>query len=169
LAGLTALLYAGPPTRIRPPSRDRGVNGRTILGTELIASVEPMPATKPIAPFAAGPIWSMAGVVVAAQLIAAIVGYGYWFDEVYMVAIGRHHLDWGSAGQPPLTPAIACMVDVLFQDSVVALRIPAIIATAGCVVVAGLIAREMGCDRRAQTLVAAAQATTLWTTWPGIG
>jgi hypothetical protein len=93
-----------------------------------------MPATKPIAPFAAGPIWSMAGLVASAQLIAAIVGSGYWFDEAYMVAIGRHHLDWGSADQPPLTPAIAALVDTLFPDSVVALRIPAIAATAACVV-----------------------------------
>jgi 4-amino-4-deoxy-L-arabinose transferase-like glycosyltransferase len=104
----------------------------------------------------------MAGLVAAAHLIAAIVGSGYWFDEVYMVAIGRHHLDWGSADQPPLTPAIAALIDTLFPDSIVALRIPAIAATAGCVVVAGLIARELGCDRRAQMLVAAAQATTLW-------
>jgi 4-amino-4-deoxy-L-arabinose transferase-like glycosyltransferase len=126
-----------------------------------------MPATKPIAPFAAGPIWSMAGLVASAQLVAAIVGYGYWFDEVYMVAIGRHHLDWGSADQPPLTPAIAALVDTLFPDSVVALRIPAIVATAACVVAAGLIARELGCDRRAQMLVAAAQATTLWTNLAG--
>ncbi|WP_319444867.1 MULTISPECIES: ArnT family glycosyltransferase [unclassified Mycobacterium] len=126
-----------------------------------------MPDTKPIAPFAAGPIWSMAGVVASAQLIAAIVGSGYWFDEVYMVAIGRHHLDWGSADQPPLTPAVAALVDTLFPGSVVALRIPAIVATAGCVVVAGLIARELGCDRRAQLLVAAAQATALWTNLAG--
>ena len=33
-------------------------------------------------------------VVAAAHLIAAIVGSGYWFDEVYMLAIGRYHLDW---------------------------------------------------------------------------
>ena len=123
-----------------------------------------MPDTKPIAPFAAGTqCWSMAasgrgGTVV----IAAIVGSGYWFDEVYMVAIGRHHLDWGSADQPPLTPADAALIDTFLPDSIVALRIPAIAATAGCVVVAGLIARELGCDRRAQMLVAAAQAMTLW-------
>src|SRR4029079_1168241 len=33
--------------------------------------------------------------------IASAFGDGYWFDEVYMLAIGRYHLDWGSADQPP--------------------------------------------------------------------
>jgi hypothetical protein len=35
------------------------------------------------------------------------------------------------------------------------------------VVVAGLIARELGCDRRAQVFTAAAQATGLWSTLAG--
>ena len=121
-----------------------------------------MADTKPIASFAAGPVWSIAGLVAIAQLVAAVVGRGYWFDEVYMVAIGRNHLDWGSADQPPLTPALAGMIDHLFPGSIVALRVPAIVATAFAVVVAALIAREMGCDRRAQTFVAAGQATALW-------
>ena len=96
------------------------------------------------------------------QLAAAIVGRDFWFDEVYMLAIGRNHLDWGSADQPPVAPALAAIIDTLFPDSVVALRIPAVLATALTVLVAALIAREMGCDGRAQTLVAAAQATGLW-------
>jgi 4-amino-4-deoxy-L-arabinose transferase-like glycosyltransferase len=48
-----------------------------------------------------------------------------------------------------------------------ALRLPAVLATAGAVVVAGLIARELGCDRRAQVFTAAAQATGLWSTLAG--
>lgn len=90
------------------------------------------------------------------------MGRDYWFDEVYMLAIGRSHLDWGSADQPPLAPALAALSDTLFPDSIVALRLPVILATMCTVVVAALIARELGCDRRAQTLVAAAQATGLW-------
>jgi hypothetical protein len=42
--------------------------------------------------------------------------------------------------------------------------LPAALATAAAVVLAGLIARELGCDRRAQVFTAAAQATGLWTT-----
>lgn len=55
-------------------------------------------------------------------------------------------------------------MDAIAPDSPVALRIPAVLATAGGVVVAGLIARELGCDRRAQGFTAAAQATGVWTT-----
>jgi 4-amino-4-deoxy-L-arabinose transferase-like glycosyltransferase len=126
-----------------------------------------MSDTKPIAPFATGPVWSIAGVVAVTQLIASLLGPGYWFDEVYMLAIGRHHLDWGSADQPPLTPAIAALADVVFPDSMVALRLPAVIGTALAVVVAALIAREIGGDRRAQILVAGGQATALWITLGG--
>lgn len=114
------------------------------------------------APFAVGPVVGIATVVAIAQTVAAVGGRHYWFDEVYMLAIGRSHLDWGSADQPPITPALAALSDLIFPGSILALRIPAILATAGAVVVAALIAREIGCDTRAQTLVAAAQATCAW-------
>lgn len=103
----------------------------------------------------------------AVQLAAAIAGRGYWFDEVYMLAIGRRHLDWGSADQPPLAPALAALSDLIAPNSIVALRIPAILATMAAIVVAALIAREMGCDRRAQALVAFAQATGAWVSFAG--
>lgn len=81
-----------------------------------------------------------------------------------MLAIGRYHLDWGSADQPPLAPALAALSDVVAPGSLLMLRVAAVLATAGGVVVAGLIARELGCDRRAQGFTAAAQATGVWTT-----
>ncbi|MEN3321426.1 MAG: hypothetical protein V7643_4828 [Mycobacterium sp.] len=84
-----------------------------------------------------------------------------------MLAIGRNHLDWGSADQPPMAPALAVLMDAAAPGSLIALRLLAVVATAGAVVVAGLIAREIGCDRRAQGLVAAAQATGAWTTLAG--
>lgn len=84
-----------------------------------------------------------------------------------MLAIGRHHLDWGMADQPPLAPALAALMDAIAPDSLIVLRLPAVLSTAGSVVLAGLIARELGCDRRAQGLTAAAQATALWTTLAG--
>jgi 4-amino-4-deoxy-L-arabinose transferase-like glycosyltransferase len=86
---------------------------------------------------------------------------------VYMLAIGRHHLDWGSADQPPLTPLLAALMDAIAPGSIVALRLPAVLATAAAVVVAALVARELGGDRRAQTLTAGAQATALWTMMAG--
>jgi hypothetical protein len=51
--------------------------------------------------------------------------------------------------------------------ALVVLRLPAVLAAAGAVVVAALIAREVGCDRPVQLFVAAAQATGLWTTFAG--
>jgi 4-amino-4-deoxy-L-arabinose transferase-like glycosyltransferase len=123
-------------------------------------------APRTVSPFARGPVLSIAAVVGAAQL-AASVGDGYWFDEVYMLAIGRHHLDWGSADQPPLTPLLAALMDAIAPASIVALRLPAVLATAAAVVVAALAARELGGDRRAQTLTAGAQATALWTVLAG--
>jgi hypothetical protein len=116
-----------------------------------------------IAPFAVGVVLPIAAVTAVLHGIASIFGGGYWFDEVYMLAIGRYHLDWGSADQPPLAPALAALMDAIAPGSLIALRVPAVLATAAGVVVAGLIARELGCDRRAQGFTAAAQATGVWT------
>jgi hypothetical protein len=117
-----------------------------------------------IPPFAAGVVLPIAAVTAALHCIASVFVDGYWFDEVYMLAIGRYHLDWGSADQPPLAPTLAALTDAVAPGSLIALRVPAVLATAGGVVVAGLIARELGCDRRAQGFTAAAQATGVWTT-----
>ncbi len=84
-----------------------------------------------------------------------------------MLAIGRFHLDWGSADQPPLTPALAALTDWAAPGSQLVLALPACVATGCAVVLAGLIARELGCDRRAQVFTAAAQATGLWVTLAG--
>jgi hypothetical protein len=119
-----------------------------------------------VAPFAAAVVLPIAGITAVLHCAASAFG-GYWFDEVYMLAIGRHHLDWGSADQPPLTPALAAVMDTIAPGSFVALRAPAVLATAGAVVVAGLIACELGCDRRAQGFTAAAQATGAWATFTG--
>ncbi|MBB5918279.1 4-amino-4-deoxy-L-arabinose transferase-like glycosyltransferase [Nocardia transvalensis] len=116
--------------------------------------------------FAARGVLAVAAVTAVAHLAVA-AGRGYWFDEAYMLAIGRHHLAWGSADQPPLAPALAAALDWLAPGSILALRLPAVLATAGAVVVVALVARELGGDRRAQILAAAAQATALWVTMSG--
>lgn len=123
--------------------------------------------SRPVAPFAARVVLPIAGLVLVSHCAALFSARGYWFDEVYMLAIGRHHLDWGSADQPPLVPALAALMDTLAPGSLLMLRLPAVVATAGAVVLAALIARELGCDRRAQGLTAAAQATGLWATFSG--
>jgi Dolichyl-phosphate-mannose-protein mannosyltransferase len=117
--------------------------------------------------FAAKRVLAIAGLVAVLHCAAIAFSTGYWFDEVYMLAIGRYHLDWGSADQPPLAPALAALADQIAPGSRLILGLPAVLATAGAVVVAGLIARELGCDRRAQGLVAGAQATVAWSSFAG--
>src|SRR5687768_3657323 len=113
-----------------------------IVTTAPAAVTRPLPRT---VPFARGPVLSIAAVVAVAQTAASLVG-GYWFDEIYMLAIGRHHLDWGSADQPPVAPLLAALMDAIAPGSIPALRVPAVLATAGAVVVAALVARELGGD-----------------------
>ncbi len=145
---------------------DRQCHNPTVTWARVTMAQLDTAAGRHIAPFAAGVVLPIAGVVALLHCAASAFG-GYWFDEVYMLAIGRYHLEWGSADQPPMAPALAALMDAIAPGSLVALRLPAVLATAGAVVVAGLIARELGCDRRAQGLTAAAQATALWTTLAG--
>ena len=83
--------------------------------------------------------------------------YGAFGDELYFLAAGRH-LAWGYADQPPLVPWIAAALDHLAPGNLVVLRLPATLASAGHVVLAALIAAEMGGRRRAQLLAGAAVA-----------
>ncbi|HEX6403116.1 MAG TPA: glycosyltransferase family 39 protein [Pseudonocardiaceae bacterium] len=82
---------------------------------------------------------------------------GYFADELYFLAAGRH-LAWGYADQGPLAPLLARAMDTVVPGSLVAERLPVTILTAVGVVVAALIAREFGGHRRAQILTAGACA-----------
>ena len=79
--------------------------------------------------------------------------YGYFVDELYYVACARH-LNWGYVDQPPLIALIAKIAIAVLGDSLLAIRIPAALAGAGTVVIAGMIARELGGSRFAQGLAA---------------
>lgn len=115
---------------------------------------------------AALPVAAVAVVTAAAHLVLAAFD-GRWFDEALMLAIGRHHLDFGSADQPPVTPLLAALADTVAPGSQLVMRLPAVAATAGAVLLAALIAREWGGDARTQTLTALAQATALWSALSG--
>ncbi|WP_433036927.1 glycosyltransferase family 39 protein [Actinomycetospora sp. CA-053990] len=112
------------------------------------------------------PVGAVAAAVAVAHLAVAWIP-GWWFDEALMLAIGRHHLDWGSVDQPPMAPLIAALMDLIAPGDVLVLRLPAVAATAATVVLAAMIARELGGDTRAQTLTAIAQGTGLWLTLSG--
>ncbi|MEV6770221.1 glycosyltransferase family 39 protein [Nocardia sp. NPDC051030] len=96
--------------------------------------------------------------IFAVVLTACSNRYGYHRDELYFLAAGRR-LDWGYADQPPLVPLLARVTSAIDSDSLVVLRIPAIVAAVLVVVCAGWMARELGGGRAAQTLSAGAVAS----------
>jgi 4-amino-4-deoxy-L-arabinose transferase-like glycosyltransferase len=147
-------------------SADHGAVDTTPRGSAGPTVLRPAGPGPVVPPFAAWAVLPIAGVVAVAHAVAGFTG-GYWFDEVYMLAIGRYHLDWGSADQPPLAPLLAALMDAIAPGSIGVLRLPAVLATAAAVVVAAFVARELGGDRRAQAMTAGVQATALWITMAG--
>jgi hypothetical protein len=110
------------------------------------------------------PSWARWPVLAISAAVAAVLSatsgrYGYFADELYFLAAGRR-LSWSYADQPPLIPLLARVLDTAFPDSVAALRLPATLATALGVIVASLIARELGGGRRPQVLAAATYAVS---------
>jgi 4-amino-4-deoxy-L-arabinose transferase-like glycosyltransferase len=83
--------------------------------------------------------------------------YGYHRDELYFIAAGGHPA-LGYPDQPLLTPLLAHAMNALGPNSLLVLRAPAILASGLTTVTAGLLARELGGGRRAQTLAAACWA-----------
>jgi hypothetical protein len=93
----------------------------------------------------------------AALLVALSARYGYHRDELYFLVCG-HHLAWGYPDQPPITPLIARLMSELSATSLVVLRLPSALLSAGTVFLTGLIAREIGAGSRAQVFAAIAMA-----------
>lgn len=93
----------------------------------------------------------IAATVQAVVLTVASVGYGFHRDELYFRMLEPA---WGYLDQPPLTPWLARTLTSLVADEAWALRLPATLASAASVVLLGLIARELGGDRRAVALAA---------------
>ena len=97
-------------------------------------------------------------VVVAAKCALNLVvagRYGWQRDELYYAVAGRH-LQGGYVEFPPLTAWLSALARVLFGWSLVGYRAFAILAGAGTIVVAALVARELGGGRRAQIVAAVA-------------
>ncbi|MEV6278481.1 glycosyltransferase family 39 protein [Nocardia sp. NPDC051832] len=108
-------------------------------------------------------MWDSGGMYWVAGVFAAVLAafanrYGYHRDELYFLAAGRR-LEWGYADQPPVTPLVARAVSAIDADSLVLLRVPAILAAALVVLYAGWMARELGGGRAAQALAAGAVAS----------
>jgi hypothetical protein len=69
--------------------------------------------------------------------------YGYFRDELYYIACGQH-LAFGYVNQPPLSIALLWLSQLLFGNSLFAIRLFPALAGAGTVALAGLIAHELG-------------------------
>jgi 4-amino-4-deoxy-L-arabinose transferase-like glycosyltransferase len=96
-------------------------------------------------------------------LVAAKVGvtmavadrYGWHRDELYYLASSRHPA-LGYVDYPPITPLLARLDQAIFPGSLPALRLLTVLAGAAIIVVAALIARELGGNGLAQVLAALA-------------
>ncbi|MEW1734749.1 glycosyltransferase family 39 protein [Nocardia beijingensis] len=126
--------------------------------TEVLDTHRRQDDAQPLPPFAFGGVGAVAALG-ALALLVSIGRYGFFGDELYFVAAGRR-LTAGYADQGPLLPALARTMDLLAPDSLVALRLPAVLVTVAAVVLTAQIAREFGGDRPAQVLAAAAYATS---------
>lgn len=135
--------------------------------TENAGELRGSPGTgrKGLPPFASWPVIVVAAAL-AALLIAFSARYGYHRDELYFLACGRH-LAWGYPDQPPLVPLVARLMSGLAPASLVVLRLPAALASAALVLLAGLIARELGAGRAAQALAAVCVAVAPLVTGAG--
>lgn len=87
----------------------------------------------------------------------ANVNYGFHRDELAVWDDARH-LAWGYVAYPPLTPFLAHLSMMLLGDSLAAFRVPAALAQSLAMLLAGLIARELGGRRLAQVVAALAVA-----------
>jgi len=81
--------------------------------------------------------------------------YGFFRDELYYIACGRH-LAWGYIDQPPLIAAVAWLSRHLFGEPLAAYRILPIAAGGATVFLTGLLARELDGGLFAQFLAALA-------------
>jgi hypothetical protein len=105
--------------------------------------------------------WGLLLPIAALKLVVlALVGNGYGFhqDEFYYLACGRRPA-WGYVDQPPFVPMLGRLAESLFGVASlrpVELRFFSALAGAGVIVLAGLMARELGGRRYAQGLSALA-------------
>ena len=87
----------------------------------------------------------------ALTLWSSHVGYSYFRDEFYYIACGRH-LAWGYVDHGPIVAVQARIGELLFGDSVFAIRILSAVAGALTIFLTGIIAWALGGRRPAQAL-----------------
>ncbi len=108
---------------------------------------------------ATGLLVALAGVSFVAHMLVA-GNYGYFRDELYYIADGRH-LQAGYVDQPLLMGWLAALVRVTAGDSLVAIHVIPALACALIIVLTGLMARELGGGRVAQLVAGVAALFTV--------
>ena len=88
---------------------------------------------------------------VAANLWEAHIGYGYFRDEFYYIACGRH-LAWGYVDHGPIVAVQARISELVFGRSLAGLRFLSALAGAARVFLTGMLAWALGGRRPAQGL-----------------
>lgn len=106
------------------------------------------------------------GIAVALLHILASGQYGFHRDELLTFDNARH-LAWGYAVYPPVTAFVGRIELELFGTSLTGFRLVPALAMGCVVVLAGLMARELGGKREAQVVAAAATAIAGPCLWAG--
>src|SRR5437660_3256504 len=102
-----------------------------------------------------GLVKSDVGILVLSALLSVAVHaatngqYGFHRDELQTLDDARH-LDWGFVAYPPVTPLIGRIELMLFGTSLIGFRFFAAVAVSAAMVLAGLIVKELGGERRVQ-------------------
>ena len=110
------------------------------------------------APMTVAPTTRLLLVLAALSFVAHMLvagNYGYFRDELYYIADGRH-LQAGYVDQPALLGWLAAFLRLIAGDGLVAIHVIPALACAAIIVVTGLIARELGGGRAAQLLAGTA-------------
>jgi hypothetical protein len=87
----------------------------------------------------------------ALTLWTSHIGYGYFRDEFYYIACGRH-LAWGYVDHGPIVAIQARVGEWLFGDSIFGIRVLSAFAGAATIALGGLLTWVMGGRRSAQAL-----------------
>jgi len=114
------------------------------------------PAVPERQPFAATPVLALAAAMLVLHLVTNLVTpFGIQRDEFLYVAMG-HHLRLWRMDFPPGIGVLAVVTRALLGDALWALRLAPALVSTGLVVLAALLARELGGGRFAQGFAALA-------------
>lgn len=89
--------------------------------------------------------------------LATNAQYGFHRDELQTLDDARH-LDWGFVVYPPITPLFGRLELILFGTSLVGFRVLSAMAISLVILLAGLMAKELGGGQTSQALAAVAAA-----------